>query len=438
MIALNIAIQVKQQGFGIYGETKTTRIHKIYTETIYGLEKELNTGNLKETAQIQQIFDKKYKFDIGYSFYVLDSSGNVCAGTNKGIQSVDKKVLIDGKREYSEFKTDKNIFKITGCDALKDGYYLYYVYLKYGQDDTGMLFFALIGSLMLFLCLIWGRISYITKIIATVDKIATGDLTQRAPIRYKNELRELAEGINFMVTELENEEQRKNEFMTNISHDIRTPLTTILGYVTMIQNKKFDSPEEMSRYLFIIERKGHFLESIIDDFFQYSKLASKDIVLNLEKLELNELARQVYEDEQNEFLEKRLSLDLELYKEPVMIYADPEWMIRAIHNLIQNALKYAKPDTKVKLKIAQEKINHVLYATFALSNIPKETICTTDLNLFFERMYKKDTSRSKDGSGLGLSIVKNIVSLHNGITTSSLKGDYVEFKLSFVLIVNKC
>ena len=430
VISLTAAIMIKNQGIGLYSNS-TYRINNIYSESITGLEKDLNSSNLSNYPELQQLLDGKYSFKVGYSFYVVDTTGTVVAGSNKGLLAIDMNEIIDGKKEYSNSQTDNNVFKISGCDYLKDGYFLYYVFLRYGQDDTGMLVYALIGSLICFLLFIWGRISYISKIKTSVAIIAEGDLTHRAPLKYRNELRDLAEDINFMTSELEKEDQKRSEFMTNISHDIRTPLTTILGYIEMIKKEKYDSKEEMNKYINIIERKGLFLTTMMEDFFQYSKLTSRDIVLNYENLELNELARQLFEDEESGFEERSLKLELELSNEPVYIYGDSDLLARAVNNLLSNSLKYSKPNTVVKIKISKEKLNNVNYGIFSLSNVPKEPISEAEVDSFFERLYKKDQSRSEEGSGLGLSIVKDIIKLHGG----TIKGYKEKEELIFKFII---
>jgi signal transduction histidine kinase len=420
---------IKNQGIGFYSRNSTYRINNIYSECITGLEKELNSSNLNNNPELQQLLDRKYSFKLGYSFYVVDATGTVVAGSNKGLLTIDKNEIIDGKKEYSNSKTENNVFKISGCDYLKDGYFLYYVYLRYGEDDTGMLVYALIGSLICFFLLIWGRISYISKIKASVAIIAEGDLTHRAPLKYRNELRDLAEDINFMASELEKEDQKRSEFLTNISHDIRTPLTSIIGYIDMIKKGKYDSIEEMNKYINIIERKGLFLTTIMEDFFQYSKLTSRDILLNYKNLELNELARQLFEDEESGFEERSLKLELELSNEPVYIYADSDLLARAVNNLLSNSLKYSKPNTVVKIKISKEKLNNVNYGVLSLNNVPKESISEAEIDSFFERLYKKDQSRSGEGSGLGLSIVKDIVKLHGGTLKCYKEKEGLIFKL---------
>ncbi|MBU3090630.1 HAMP domain-containing histidine kinase [Clostridium sp. CF011] len=420
---------IKNMGVGIYNKNPTLRINNMYSKCVKGLEKELESSNLSSHIELEKLINNKYASNLGYSFYIVDKVGNVIVGSNKGVQVIDKNEIKDGMREYSILRKDENTFKIYGCDYLKDGYFLYYVYLGYGSADTMMLVWALIGFVIIFFILVWGRVSYISKMKFSVQIIAKGNLSHRVPIHYNNELRELAEGINFMASELEKEDRKRSEFLTNISHDLRTPLTTILGYIDILKKDKYNSKEELSKYISIIERKGVYLRTMLEDFFQYSKLTSKDIILNFENLELNELGRQIFEDEASGFDENSLKLEVELSKEPVYINGDPDLIGRAVNNIISNALKYSKINTVVKIKIFKEELNSISYGVFCVSNVPRETVSEAEVDSFFERLYKKDKSRHEEGSGLGLSIVKDIVKLHEGIIKGFKEKEEVVFKL---------
>ncbi|WP_254306693.1 HAMP domain-containing sensor histidine kinase [Clostridium sp. 001] len=277
--------------------------------------------------------------------------------------------------------------------------------------------------------LIWKRISYISKIKSTVRNIAEGRLSNRVPLKYKNELGELAEDINYMASKIEKEEKNRNEFMTNISHDLRTPLTTILGYINMIKNNKYESKDELDNYVDIMNKKGIYLKNMLDDFFEYSKLSSNDIILEKQKLELNELARQIAEEEEDEFTQKGLKLSINLPQESIYIESDPNLFLRAVNNLLSNAFKYSKENTVVEFNISKEIFNNTPYAVISVSNIPNDPISNDDLENFFERLYKKDSSRQKEGSGLGLSIVKNIVKLHGGFIKAYKQDNKLVFKV---------
>ena len=436
-LTISFAIAVLIRNTGIYFEehNEKKRIEAVKTECIDGLKARLQQCDLQDKQGLEVLLQEEYGFLVGYEFYLVDQSGEVYAGSNSKISQIDQTEIVDGMHDYWESQTDKNVFRYQGCEYIKDGIYLYYSYLKYGNDDTGMVATALLGALVCFLLLIWGRISYISRIRASVAEIAGGNLSCRVPCCYKNELCGLAEDINYMADTLENEEQKKNEFLTNISHDIRTPLTTILGYMEMLREEKYDSREERDSYLKIMERKGEFLSTMLEDFFQYSKLESNDRNLELFQIELNELLRQLYEDEEAEFTDRNLQLQLQLYEHAIPIMADMELIVRVVNNLLENAKKYAKVNSVVKLKTGVIQKKNETYGYFTIGNIPREQIAEGEVEQLFERLYKRDSARSEEGSGLGLSISKSIVKLHGGKLLAYLEGEYIIFKV--ILNCNK-
>lgn len=430
IIAFVGGMLIKAQGVGIYNKTPNYRINYIYSKTIIDAEKDFKNMDLNQKDGVKELINKKYFFNSGYSFYIIDGTGKVYTGSNDEVVAIDKQKAKASKPQYYVSKQE-NTFKIVGCDYLKDGYYLYYSYLGDGHDDFNMMIYALICFVIIFFMLIWTRVSYISKIKVAVRSIAEGDLSQRAPLKFKNELRELAEDVNYMSAELENEDKKRGEFLTNISHDLRTPLTTILGYIDMLKKEKYDSKAELDKYINIMERKGIFLRTMLEDFFQYSKLTSKDMVLNIEELELNEFGRQLLEDEEKRFKNKSLTLEVKLFKEPICIKGDSELLGRVVNNLLNNAFKYSKKHTIVKIMITKEKLNNINYGVFSVCNTPKDLVSEEEVDNFFQRLYKKDQARHEEGSGLGLSIVKDIIKLHGGVIKGyKEKGELIfNFKL---------
>lgn len=412
---------------GYFGKTnEEKRISKIYEECIGTLEEELMDISLENETDREKVLSE-YRYLVGYEFYLVDAQGNVLNATIDDVKKIDSADIYDGMKRYSVSTQDENVFQIQGCDYLKEGIYLFYHYLKYDENDTGMVFGALAGSIIIFFFLIWGRISYISKIRAAVSGITAGEQGSRVPARYNNELGALAEDINKMAETLEEEEQKKNEFLTNISHDIRTPLTTILGYLEMLKEEKYDSKEEMQEYIDIMQRKGNFLASMLEDFFQYSKLQSEDIKIDCIDFELNELLRQFYEDELEEFARNSLELKIELSEESTLCSGDTDLLARVVNNLLMNALKYAKEHTQVQIKSFIEEKNQSRCVGFCVRNVPKEPVTEEQVKLLFERLYKCDAARSEGGSGLGLSIVKSIVRLHRGFVEAYLDGKEIVF-----------
>ena len=178
-----------------------------------------------------------------------------------------------------------------------------------------------------------------------------------------------------------------------------------------------------------MNRKGLYLKNMLDDFFEYSKLASNDIILEKQYLQLNELARQVTEEDEDEFIRKGLKFSLKLPQESIGIEVDPDLFLRTVNNLLSNALQYSKNGTTVELKAGREKYNDSFYSVVSVSNIPKVPIDDEDMENFFERSYKRDLSRKEEGSGLGLSIVKEIVKLHGGFVKVFRENKKLTFKI---------
>lgn len=386
--------------------------------------------NINNSNKLQKYMDEK--FSMLYFIFIVHKDGKIIASNNKEIKSIDADKIIDSKKTFKFLNAHRdNLVKITRCDYLKDGCYLYYIYIGYGklenENMVGIMIFIIF--IIIFFLLIWRRISYVSKIKSTVRNITEGNLSNRVSLKYKNELCELAEDINYMALKIEKEEKNRNEFFTNIAHDLRTPLTTILGYINMIKNDKYESRDELNNYIDIMDKKGLYLKRMLDDFFEYSKLSSNDIVLEKQKLEVNELARQISEEEEDEFMQKGLKLLLKLPQESIYIEADPNLFLRAVNNLLSNAFKYSRQNTTVEFSVNKEIFNNTFYAVLWVSNIPYDLISNSDLENFFERLYKKDSSRQKEGSGLGLSIVKNIMKLHGGFVEIYREGIRLVFKI---------
>ncbi|WML32767.1 HAMP domain-containing sensor histidine kinase [Clostridium sp. OS1-26] len=279
--------------------------------------------------------------------------------------------------------------QVTGCDYLKDGYYVYFFYLGHTNSDAAAILSAIFTFIIIFTLLSLGRINYIINIKRSIKIIAQGQLDHRVPLKYRNELRELAEDINYMASELEKEDEKRRTFLTNISHDLRTPLTSILGYLNMIKEEKYEDKKEFESYIDKISRKSLFLKSMLDDFFQYSKLSSKDIEFNKEIIYVQELIRQIVEEEAPVFQDKDLQLSLSLSKEPISIKGDGELLVRAVNNLLSNALKYSKKNTVVNIEVYKELIEKDTFSIVSISNVPEEEIDEEEIKSFLKGFIRR-------------------------------------------------
>lgn len=186
-------------------------------------------------------------------------------------------------------------------------------------------------------------------------------------------------------------------------------------------------------YISVINNKGNYLKNMLDDFFDYAKMSSKDIELRKAEVNLNELVMQLLDCEEINFKEKKINLQMELEKKTVHTFADPNLIARAFNNLISNAVKYSKECETIKVILEEKNINDITYGVFSISNIPKNNISKKEISNLFERLYKVDKSRKEDGSGLGLAITQQIVKAHNGFIGVELISNKIVFSIGLII-----
>jgi len=406
----------KEKEYHYIEGTETKRINYIIDEYKQG------DIDANELSDIVNKWDNKY-----LNIYLVNSAGEVLASRERGINNIN----LDEVNDKVVKKLDgKNAIEVYGVININDEKELVYYY-NYYVNDSKTYIYILALTAILFTLFTRGRILYIEEINKGITSIANGELKKRINIKYKNELSTLAENVNIMTSHLEEEENKKREFITNISHDLRTPLTTMLGYIKMIEESKYQNEEELNKYVAMISRKGNYLKILLDDFFTYSKLSSNDIKVRYSTIDCQLFLQQINEEEKINFTRKNLDLKLQMIEEKTYVNVDSDLMARAIYNLLSNALKYSEEKTQVKVIMEEENHYGELYVCISIISTPKEKIGEEEFDKLFERLYKREEGRSSKGSGLGLAITKEIMKLNDGfIKAQVLKGD-VEFKLGF-------
>lgn len=281
------------------------------------------------------------------------------------------------------------------------------------------LFFVIFVILMVvfFLVLIENKVKYLEEITKTLEIISGGNLDIHIPAKTSDELGQMAETVNNMAFKLKmaiEEEKRlkksKNDLITNISHDLRTPLTSTLGYLDLIRKKECNEDESLHHYSNIAYIKCKELKILIDDLFEYSKLNNAGMMLCKIRISLRELLEQVIIGFIPVFIKAEMEYRLFFTDEKLMVSVDPVLMSRVFNNLINNGINYGKEGKYLDIELQKE--NNLAVIRFI--NYGK-IIPECDLPYIFEKFYQVDKSRSRrDGnSGLGLAIVKSIVDLHN-------------------------
>ena len=252
---------------------------------------------------------------------------------------------------------------------------------------------------------------------------ATNELV--SPLAY--EINEIVVSYESRLSIVRQTEEINRQLMTSLSHDVRTPLTTLIGYLDAAY-KGLVTGKDRDDYIEIARRKAHDLKEYIDVLFDWFKLNSDEFALEIQSVETAELTRNILIDWIPIFEDKQVDYDIDIPEQPVRVRLDTDSYMRIINNLIQNVIAHSHAD-KIKISLSKQGNNLRLLLADNGVGIEKE-----DLKHIFERLYKCDKGRSEKGSGLGLSIVHQLVEKMGGnITVESLLGKGTEFMLLFPL-----
>ena len=249
---------------------------------------------------------------------------------------------------------------------------------------------------------------------------------------FERDLKQIAEYINGIssgltkaVEESLKSERMKTELITNVSHDIKTPLTSIINYVDLL--KKEEMPNEKTKqYLQILDEKSQRLKRLTEDLVEASKASSGNIKLNIEKLNVKELINQISGEYEDKFKENNLELILKMPKEEIIINADSRYLYRVIENMYSNIVKYALKGSRVYVDVLKNKDKTII----ELKNISKEKL-NISADELMQRFVRGETSRNTEGSGLGLSIAESLTKLQGGNFKIHLDGDLFKVVIEF-------
>lgn len=285
------------------------------------------------------------------------------------------------------------------------------------------------------LYLYFKRFGYLNRVFQVTEKMAEGQEVEvpvigKSPIaKHAQQLNRLSHGIQYAVTQQHKSERMKTELITNVSHDLRTPLTSIITYTDLLKTQQL-SEEERQKYIRIIEQKSERLKILIEDLFEVSKMASGNMQLNRATLDLTQLLQQVLAERQIELDESPFDVRVQLPAHPIHATVDGERWWRVIDNLVSNALKYSLEGTRIYIDLEQQQQN----AVFTVRNISKYELAG-NLSELTDRFKRADESRNTEGSGLGLAIVDSIITLHGGELVIEMDGDL--FKVTVKLPIDR-
>lgn len=303
--------------------------------------------------------------------------------------------------------------------AASDGWFLMFL----------LLFFLDLGALFCVYKIALGR----ELILDGLKRITDGELTYKIP---EKELRgdqkamaqyinRIGDGLDAAVEKSLKDERMKTELITNVSHDLKTPLTSIINYIDLLKRLNLKDPEAL-KYLEILDSKAHRLKSLTEDVVEASKASAGNLSLEMADLNFVEMLYQVMGEFEERMENRHLTLMTHLPDSPAMIYADGRRMWRILENLFGNILKYAMENTRVYAEVLLEK-DQVIFTLKNISaqplNIPAEELT--------ERFIRGDVARNTEGSGLGLSIAQSLTQLQGGTFKLYLDGDLFKVCLSF-------
>ncbi|MFF2912147.1 sensor histidine kinase [Paenibacillus sp. NPDC057934] len=278
---------------------------------------------------------------------------------------------------------------------------------------------GIISFLLFFFIYTRKIISYLEEITKGIQQITKLGESHRIEVRSGDELGVLAENINIMSDRLQHsllEERKavtaKNELITGVSHDLRTPLTSVLGYLEYIEQDRCRDETEMRYYVGIAYQKSLVLRKLIDDLFEYTRVNSGGLPFVLAPLDLKAFMRQLAEEAVPALTAAGMTYEIEDHTESLWVQGAPYELVRAFDNLITNAIRYGRDGKKLEVGLSREGDEAVVW----VSNFG-ERIAEGDLPYIFERFYRAERSRSQHtgGSGLGLAIAKGIIELHGGV-----------------------
>lgn len=268
----------------------------------------------------------------------------------------------------------------------------------------------------------WILIKPLGKINEASKKIAKGDTSKRVVIKSNDEIGELADSFNIMADSLEKVDKNRSDFISNVSHELRSPMTSINGFISGILDGII--PKEKERYyLMVTQNEIGRLNRLINDLLDLSAIESGNIKLSIKEVNIDELIKQTIIKFQQRIKDKEINIQVSFQQKDNMAYCDKDRMEQVLTNLIDNAVKYGIVGGSIKIKTENFEENLII----SIYNDCEE-VSADDLRHMFERFYKKDKSRtSKNSTGLGLSIARSILLIQDNEIWAEKRDKGIEF-----------
>lgn len=274
-------------------------------------------------------------------------------------------------------------------------------------------------------------------IISELHYISSGHYNHRIPFQLNGDLGRLINSINALVDStvkaIEDErliEQSKDELITNVSHDIRTPLTSIIGYLGLIEDGQYQSTDDLLKYTHTAYLKSKQMKLLVDDLFEYTKVRQADTPLNTMTFDMSQLLEQLVIEYELESTKNQIPIELTIESPNLIMEGDTEKLVRVFDNLLSNAFKYGLDGSKIVILAKKVEQMIIIEVKNNGQEIPQEA-----LEHLFDRFYRVEESRSLQtgGSGLGLAIAQSIVELHHGEIYATSANGWTSFIIKLPL-----
>ena len=303
----------------------------------------------------------------------------------------------------------------------------FFIIVETGSRELAVIFWVVIVAVGVYLAK--GHIDDAEIIREGTEEIAAGNYEDKIELKHykeiENNLNHASENLQKAVEEAIKSERLKSELITNVSHDLKTPLTSVINYAELL-NKNDLSEEEIKEYSEIVYKKSHQLKKLIEDLFEASKINTENVELNRENIDFKELLKQIVGEWSDKLEASGLEIITNYPEEECTLYLDGGKMYRVLENIFSNISKYAMENTRVYVDLKIEEDKKVL----EIKNISKYSLNISAEQLM-ERFTRGDVARNTEGSGLGLSIAKSLTEIQGGSFTTVVDGDLFKVRIEF-------
>ncbi len=426
---------VREKANDLYSEA--TLIANTYASGLYSSETTLETVKIQIDA-LSIYLNSIIRIINPSGLVVMDTSEPLDLDHTTVIENFDSTVT--GSSYYiidDFFQTfDEDVLSVIA--PINNNYMVKgYVTIHYGmssieQSTNGLLTISYITLIILFMLsliilIFFTEMVYVPlkKIIQATEQYASGNMRHELQVDNDDEIGYLAACLNFMASEVARTEDDQKKFIANVSHDFRSPLTSIRGYLEAMLDGTIPT-ESYEKYLKIVLNETERLTKLTNSLLTLNSLNTMGMILNLTDFDINDAIRSTAASFEGTCRSKFISIELVLTGDMLFVHADEDKIQQVLYNLIDNAIKFSSPGYSIRLETSEKRNKIFVSVKDSGIGIPKE-----DQKMIFERFYKSDSSRGKDkkGTGLGLSIVKEILTAHgehiNVISTQGVGSEFI-------------